>query len=515
MSLKYAAEQDLPSFPVVGIATDSSLSAAQLANKNTKGPNIWKPDASASASKAAMIAKDYKPAAIWKPDMSAAGSKAAILAQKDAGKLDWWQPSASPDGSSAASQAMRNAMPSADVDYGYTKDGRSKALTAATDAVKLNRARAESTPPVPAETYPDARNSAANALNAATAANKPRKQSVKNSDRLESDAMEAARIRHIDANVSREMWTEHPPVDIEVAEKNHNAALHASAISMAKQIYSAQQTVQNSRSSAQSAALASSQAQQAASTTPDLKTQAKQYINLQKAAYERAQERLAKLDPDGTARFREHYGYETQAPKSRLSIRSKPRPASESNAAADSDSDDDTYTSRRIRNQMSQLKQKIQDTDAQKRQTDRAKLMAIAEKRVHAQLHSMDERVYANTGKVSPAMLEQWEDKARQKAAKDSADRTQNLGKTYIGQGRYLDSAEIEAIAAAKLKPTLDAINETAERRRLYDEQVKLEEEANKRRELREKKNDKYEKIEIKRAKREFPYAVANKYLFP
>ena len=59
-SLKHAQAVDLPSFPVVGINSDSAGGAALLANKNQKPFEHWKPDPSASAAAAATLAKDYK-----------------------------------------------------------------------------------------------------------------------------------------------------------------------------------------------------------------------------------------------------------------------------------------------------------------------------------------------------------------------------------------------------------------------------------------------------------------------
>lgn len=506
LSLKHARAEDLPSYPVVGISTDSSMSAALLANKNTTDFQHWKPDASASASKAAIFANKNKTQVdIWKPGMSAAGSKAALLAEKNKTQTNTWTPNASAEGSSAASQALRKQKTSAGSQHNtgpaMGQDRKDKALLAATGAVSQSRARKGSLPAPTPDLYPDASNSAQNALNAATTANRPkRQQSVVEAER-EAQAFEAARIQHIGQNVSREMWTERPPVELEQEERTHNDALHASAVVMAKQMYQAQQKVANDRAAHTAARSVNTNSQTTAlSSAPDLKTQATQYLHLQEQAYKLAQERLAKMDPDGAARYREHYGLQ-QSPKStRKSLRGRTR--RRASDAGNSDSEpDDSFTSRRIQSQMSQLNQNIQDTDMRRREQDRANVMAAAERRVHAQLASMDERVFNDTGKVSQAMQEQWEANARARAQRESTARMQNVGKTYIGQGRFLDQAEIEAIAAARLKPTLDEITETANRRRAYDEQVKLQNEAKERAKISSKQNEEHEKVEIKRAK--------------
>lgn len=483
----------MPSYPVVGINTASSANAAaNLANDGHKNFEHWKPEASTSAGKAAMLAKDYKMAPLWQPEMSAAGSKAALLAHKDGGKRDWWQPEATAEGNSAASQAMKKNL-SPQLDYGYTPDGRNRALMAATGA--LGRSRAGSTPNAPTPAYPDAANSAANALSAATMAHRPSvKATNKDSNRLDSPAMEAARVQHLGPNVSRDMFGERPPVQLEVDEKNHNAALHASAVSMAKQMMDLQKRKDDAPQTDMSGTAARAMHGRTGSTgTPDIKQQAMQYIHLQEAAQKLAAERLAKLDPNAEEKYRSYYGYDMATPRNRLSMRGRTRrrAGSEGQKPADSESDDDDLRSRRVRAQMKQLNKQVAAVDASKRTSDRAALLAAAEKKVHAQMAGMDEKVFAETGKVSPAMMEEWEAKARAKAAADSEARQVNYGKTNVGGGRYMDMSEIEAIAAARLKPTLDQINDTAEKRRAMDEEIRLNQEQRKRDEARNKMREK------------------------
>ncbi|KAG9720774.1 hypothetical protein KCU60_g18103, partial [Aureobasidium melanogenum] len=478
-SLKYASPQDLPSYPVVGIDTTSSAhSAANLANSGHKQFEHWKPDPSKNAGIAAMAAKDYKMAPLWKPELSAAGSKAALLAHKDGPKLNLWQPEASAEGNSAAGLAMSKGNLGPKLDYGYTEDGHKKALMAATGA--LGKSQSTRTPPVEHPRYPDSANSAYNALNAATTANRPSSKSpaLQDSNNVDSDAMRAARVQNMGRNMPREMFGGAPPVDIEVEERRKQAALRASAISMAKQMYDQSEKRRRDQEAAEvqerigtsAATVSHNRAPSVASTTqPDLRQQAVQYIHLQEAAQKLANERLAKMDPDGAARYRAHYGYEPQSPRSRLSLRNRSgRNRAESNPKPvqnEDDSSDDEFRSRRIRNQMSSLNNSVAQQD-EKRNQDRAALLAAAEKRVQAQMHTMDEQVYQQTGQVTPAMMEEWEAKARARATAQSEDRQRNFGKVNIGGGKYMDQSELDAIAQSRLKPTLDEINDNAEKKR-------------------------------------------------
>ncbi|KAJ9663407.1 Eisosome assembly protein [Coniosporium apollinis] len=502
-SLKYASPQQLPSFPVVGIDTTASAnSAANLANAHHKNVELWRPDVSSAAGKAALLAKDYKMNPLWKPEASAAGSKAALLAAKDGGKVNIWTPEAHAEGNSAANIAMREKGLSPQLDYGYTEDGHKKALMAATGALS-GRQRAGSTPTQP-NLYPDQANSAHNALNAA-------RGSVRDANRLGSAAMEAARVKNLGKNMPREMFTEHPPVAIEVEEKRHQEALHASAISMAKKMYELTQARAEELAHGGDGLTAARgvHGRQPSARDQEVKQQATQYMNLQEAAQKLAAERLAKLkQPDEAAIYRQYYGYDNPPPKSRLSIRRGRRRANSEGEPVDSD---DEQQSRRIRSQMSKFDSDIAQVDSKKRQKDRDALLAAAERRVQAQMHNMDEKVFADTGKVPPAMMEEWEAKARARAAADSEARMVNHGKVHIGGGKFMDQSEIDAIAAARLQPTLNEINEAAEKQRARDEEIRLDQEEKKRQAQREKERLAREKDEQKRLKAEQKAAARNK----
>ncbi|RMZ72763.1 Eisosome 1 [Pyrenophora seminiperda CCB06] len=485
-SLKYAKAQDLPSYPVVGIDTKSSAGAAALlAAQNKSSPGWWKPEQSKAAGKAALIANGYKTAPAWRPEASTAGPKAALLAHRDAVKTNTWQPEASADGHSAATIAMRKKAPSPSVSHGYTDQGRKNAFTAAADAHSASRRlRARSNPTLP-PLYPDAHNSAKNALGAATlahsASTRAKKQaSAVEPNRLGYGAMEAARIQHA-KSISRDMYTSAPPVSLETEEKKHNDALRASAISMAKKIYNVQQQsldLASGNSTAHTGA-AAAHIQQPATGESDIKQQAMRYIGIQEAAQKLAQERLAKIGFDENAAYRSYYGYE-QPTRSKLTMRrgrNRAHSASETVPTETSDSDEDDFRSRRIRSQMDQFNKQLADVDAKKRENDRKSLLVAAQRRVQAQMQGMDKKIYDETGKMSSTMIDEWDEKARKRAVANSEARMENHGRVHIGNGKWMDQAEIDAIAQARIQPTLDEITEKTEKRLAEDEKRRAEEE--------------------------------------
>ncbi len=503
-SLHYAKPKDLPSFPIVGVSnsTSSAGAAASLANANHKDFKLWKPDASANASKAAMLAKDYKPAPmwhhelgaasskaalqaankgadvkIWTPEKSSAGNSAAEQAFREGGDVKIWRPEKSEAGNSAAGQAMRKTTLSPQVDYGYTADGNRKALLAATGAMSgSNRKRAGSSPVVN-KSYPDAANSAANALNAASVAHKPSTKGPSPTQlQYSSPALEASRITHVSSkNVSREMYGSRPPVALEVEERKKQDTIHAAAVSMAKQMYDLQQKSINQAAPKADSHLAATKSihgrkLSTASSVDEKPTPV--YPNLQEAAQRLAAERLAKLRNEH-AEYRDYYG--TNKPQTRNSLRGRPR------RRASSDGDSDAKQSNKIRKEMSMFSNQLAEVDAKKQQKDRESLLAAAQRNVNARMSGMDQKVFADTGKVSPAMMEEWEAKARAKAEADSSNRMVNHGRVDIGGGRFMDQADVDAAARAKVQPTLDEITVKAEKQRERDEQLRLEEEERKR----------------------------------
>ena len=449
---------------------------------------------------------------LWQPELSAAGSKAALLAHRGGPNLNLWEPEASKEGNSAAGIALRNRQLSPRLDYGYTADGHKNALVAATGAVRRSRSGSAPAPVQPL--YPDAHNAPYNALNAATMAHKPSpKLPPEDANLLDSDAMQSARVTHYGANVSREMFTEHPPVEPEVDERRKSDALRGASLSMARKMYAVQQQAIEEAAAddgghspgLRAASLAGNRQSMASTHTPDIKQQAMQYIHIQEAAQKLAADRLAKIDAEDQGAYRRHYGFHLEPRRSRLSVRNRKstRRASSEGKRSSVVSDDDELRSRRIRHQMSEFEDKVKQVDAKKRQKDRENLLAAAEKSVQSRLHAMDERVFAETGKVSPAMLEEWEAKARAKAAKESETRMQNHGMVNIGGGKFLDQREIDKIAAERVQPTLDDVSHEAEQQRARDEERRLDVEEKKREVQSEKDRAKELKAEQKRAKGE------------
>ena len=472
-SLKHAEATELPSFPSRGMPNPESSAgaAASLANAHHKDFEHWKPrDASQAANMAAMNAKDYKAAPLWQPEVSEAGSKAALLANEEGGDVKIWRAEDTDAGCSAAEQAMRKKGLSPAVYGGVGQAQHNKALQAATDSMAGKKGRT-----VPTKTstgqYPDSANAASNALNAATAANRTPVKSSAPASRPGSN-IDAGKIHNAAVtNLSRDMYTSHPPVAPEADELKRQATLKAAAVSMAKQMYSVQQKAIEHAAADEKAADSHYAARHMHGRRPvsaassDATDAVPQYLNLQEAAQKLASERLAKLHDEQRA-YKEYYGQNKQ-PQHKLSIRNRHR------GRSGSDSSDDAEKSRQIRSQMSLISDKLAEVDMKKRQSDRDALMAVAQRNVRASMAGMDEKVYAETGKISSAMMEEWEAKARDKAKAESDARMTNHGRVDIGGGKFLDQSEVDAIAAAKVQPTLDDITVKAEKQRKRDEELR------------------------------------------
>lgn len=467
-SLKYAKPQDLPSFPSTGLSLSSAGAAASLAASNPKSVELWKAGQIPNANKAALLAKDYEAKPLWKPEASSAGANAALLAHKD-GLLKAANKKAQEDEDAALRRvAQSNIDRSREVD----PDVHEKALMAATASV--SRKRGGSTPQKPAALPTSAADSAW-ALKAATqshSAGVPHTDDFAPGD----PGFEAARIQNMSKqNMNRQMYTAAPPVAIEVQEKQRQDMLRASAVAMARQMFAVQQKQIDEASRAAKADGRTAAGRVRDSTVTGSSGSAGDEMmypgNLEEAARKLAQERLSKIH-DEHAEYRQYYG-QTPPQRSRLSMRLNRRRASSSAGADDSDEE----SSRRIKSQMSIFQSKLAEVDNKKRQQDRDSLLQLAHRNVDAQMRSMDDKVFQETGKASPAQMEVWEKAAREKAQRESDERMQNVGKVHIGGGKYLDQAEVEAIARARLQPTLDDITRKAEEQRARDEELRLERE--------------------------------------
>ena len=259
--------------------------------------------------------------------------------------------------------------------------------------------------------------------------------------------------------MTRNMFTSHPPVKPEVDEQQNNEKIHATAVAMARKMYLQQQKMAEQAKEAQGS---------------DATDEPKPYVNLQDAAYKQAQERLAKLydEHQKNRDIQEYYG-NSSSPRRRFSLTSKLR------RRASSDGDlDDRQQSEKIRQQMSMFSDKLSQVDEKKRQKDRDSVLAAAQRNVKAQLQSMDQKVYNETGMVNPSMKTDWEAKAHQVAQVNHESRNQNKGKIDIGGGKFMDPHEVNTIAAKRVQPVLDDITTKAENERERQAALRLEAEA-------------------------------------
>ncbi|KAJ9623714.1 Eisosome assembly protein [Knufia peltigerae] len=479
LSLKYARAQDLPSYPSTGgVKLASAGAAASLAESNKRAFEHWTPGNIPAANTAASKAKDYEMDPLWKPELSQAGSKAAIAAHRDTAPVDIWRAPETEHGNSAATSALQNqTSPPAITERQVSSDGRQKALLAATKSMSSGRRRAESAPMPP---QPKQGNSAwalkaAGSVHGRKPSERSQTSSPQSSDLLGADA---ARVQNIARNnVSRQMYTSNPPVAIEVEEKNRQDMLRASAVAMARKMYAIQQAQIDEakgihRSDSHFAAYNARRRAQSDAANQPATEELPRYENLEEAARRLAQERLARIH-DEHAEYRQYYGAQSPPKQSRLSLR---RGRRTSNLQRD-DSDSDEEQSRKIRSQMSIFQSKLAEVDNKKRQADRDALLAIAHKNVTARMNAIDEKVFGETGKTTPQQRELWERQARERAQRESDDRLLHVGKVHIGGGKYLEQSEIDAIAKARLQPTLDEITEKAEQQRARDEELRQEQE--------------------------------------
>ena len=515
--------------------TSAAGEAASLGWANSKSFEHWKPDPSASASAAAVLAKDYKMAPLWQPERSTNGAKAAVIAARDGGKVEIWQPEANSSwGNSAASQAFKKfgagglspvldygyttlgrqgsmqaatgAMANSQglspvLDHGYTTLGRQGSMQAATGAMVQSRRRAASdlTPPVKAPTYPDEANARSNALRAATSAHKQKKQ-----------AEEPVGGSSPYTNLGRAMYTSHPPVAPEVEEKNRQDTLHASAVAMAQGMYKRQQAQVASNTNAQSGAVAAHGRYHSMSSTYSDEAVPMRFENLQEAAHKLAQERLAKLHDEHAKNreYRDYYGDNASnaggGSKTNTNYRLSMRGRARRRASSDGDLDEDKATSNKIRGQMSIFSNNLAQVDEKKRARDRENLLAAAQRNVTKSLHGMDERVFADTGKVAPSLLSEWEVKAHAAAQANSEARMQNHGMIHIGGGKFVKQSEIDAVAQRNVQPVLDEINEKAEAVRERQAALKLDQETAVRKAADKKTREKESKAINKKLKRKF-----------
>ncbi|KAI1261244.1 hypothetical protein F5Y18DRAFT_206470 [Xylariaceae sp. FL1019] len=477
--LVYAKPQDLPSFPSVGLdAKASAASAAASLGWAMKSPDpIWTQQKSPSASTAAIMAAEYKSPPAWEPKASSHGAKAALLAsasQSTRGR-ESQKPSASGHEMSAANQAFQSHR-AASRDSVVKPVQRQKSLLAAQGAV-ARRHRADSAP-APRESYPDEANAAANALSAATRAHRPAPSSSSPS------------IEHAGAvpytTMNRLMFTSHPPVKPETDEQKRNDVLRASAVAMAQKMYAQQQKMIETKKSHMQHATSGDNFDVSSSVSDD--AQSAQLTTLQDAAYKQAQARLAKMEEEHAQNrdLRAYYGTKPVESRKLLSMGRLRRRSSSDGAMIE-----DRKRSQQIRDQTSILRSNLSKVDEQKRSQDQEKLLAAAQRNVNKTIQGIDEKVAKDTGMIPPSTLTQWQLKAHA-AARNRVEQSASTheGKVDIG-GRYMDQEEINAIAARRVQPVLDEINEKAEKEQARQTEIRLDIERKKEQEEIEKARQK------------------------
>lgn len=473
---------------------------------NQKPVELWKPDKLSSASAAAVLAKDYKMAPLWAPSADSAGHQAAVLAVGSASSAfkhhsnssprsqhEGWGNSAATQafhanrasstqandlshGNSAATQAFNNRSQSARKGHSPSMNLQgNRSLAAAKGAMASSRPRATSTPSTtrPTESQLHSR-AASNALNGATIAHRASMQprpSIEDTGAVPVTTM------------TRNMFTSHPMVKLEADEQQNNERLHQSAVEMAKKMYNQQQRMVD----------------QAREHGEDPDQYTSPYLNLQDAAYKQAHNRLAKLHDEHqqSREMQEYYGH-APAPRRRFSVANKLRRKS-----SDEDVFNDREESARIRQQMSMFSSQLSEVDKAKRQHDRDVLLAAAQRNVKARLHGMDENVYQKTGKVNPTLLSDWEAKAHQAAQERHQAHGEPKGRLDLGGGMFMDQEQIDAIAAQRIQPVLDDIDEKAEKERERLAALKMEEDEKKAELEREREHERESKAFMKRVKGE------------
>ncbi|KGO39076.1 Eisosome protein 1 [Penicillium expansum] len=454
--------QDFNSRAVGGTPNLSHASAASaLAHANRKPVEVWRPPTrQPAAEKAALCVKDYTPPQQPQPATghSAEGLGAAMIAVREQRASVGQAPTSTGHrrGSSATDRYHHTAV------GGNPKD---KALQAATGAYTLSRKRADSAPSDPGVTSELSFGRAA-----AGASRYARVEEEGPLDHLDP-AMEASRLQHA-ASTNPKLYTSSPPVQCEIEEQNYKNSQRAAAISMAKDMYRV--TSAKNQSGQSPAILAAQKGQSQLGYRKTVSTAdgaaVRRAIALQEAAQKRAAEKLA-LMQDEQVEYQQYYGTAPQPQRSRLTTRRK-RTSSDADA-----SQIDAEQSRQIRSQMTSLQTKLDQVDVQKTR-DRELLMQAARRNVDQTLQDMEAQLYANTGRAPPSVQKGWDEVAQERVRREAEDfeaTTAQGNRVNIGGQKYMDIADIDAVARSRLQPTFDEITENAELRRAHDIEARLD----------------------------------------
>lgn len=452
--MRPASSSELPSPMSGGLDLAYAGAAASLAHANYKPVEPWRPGRQPAAGKAALFAhsqmrhsseqpeSDSKQRAyavaypkIQRPEAlhSAAGKVTAEAGQGQNGGMPTHSNGARSAAAGAMSGNMRKGIDSANGDSTFIQRRDSHAMSAAVKSHRLSQAGA---------TIPEGRDMAIGGSRIQGDHNAPKGITAETEARLKQETM------------------------------------HAAAVSMARQMYEVTTKLDGDRSSG--AGLGSRQGSRVGrprmSSQPGLSTHNEltpyRYpSNLNDHARRLAAQRMSSLYDEHQA-YRDYYGVSPPS-RSRSRIdRFRRRSSSDSDA-----SNFDRQRSRRIRFEMSSFANRLDQIDSQ-RARDRTFLMEVAKRNVELEMQHMDERVCAETGRPSPAMVQAWEGKLKERRESGGSDHIDTSGKVAVGGGRYTERDDVYSLAKGRLQPTFDDIKERAEieRARLTEERLDEEE---------------------------------------
>lgn len=388
--------------------------------------------------------------------------------------------------------------------YRQSEINRHGSLMAATGAMASGPRRRADSNPVARPTYPDQANARSNALRAATAA-----QSNSQIPKV-VPAGGASPAVHMPRNKFGYNPGSQPVADA----KTHEEALQSSAVAMAQQMYKIMEKNKSDKeaTAGASGAMGRNRAMSLSSAS-DAAVPPMQFGNIQHKAEILAARRLADMhDEEAQAReYRQYYAGQLDTPQSQHHAKrfSLGNMFSRNRRNSDDSLDDDVET-RKIRAQMAVFQSSLSKVDPSTRQSDRDRVMAIAQQKVKRDLEDIDQVVYSKTGKPTPQMKAQWEREqyARQQAEthaqQQHEERMMNHGRIDIGGGQYMDQEQLDETARRNVQPVLDNI-ETHNQERLESEEGKrLDAEERKRQAVIDRQREKESKELEKTVKRKF-----------
>lgn len=469
--------------------SSASASAAILAHTRSKPFEVWRPTAQPAAEKAAYHARDYRaPEAIYVAKATPEGHKAATSAVRDRRSIT----------SIPATPAGVNLdLPEAERTAGLQRRAseREKARLAATGAYDMSRRRASTTPTKPA--VPESQPLAASAAGASHGT----VQDPSAINPLEDlDATnEASRLTHL-TNTDAQLYGSRPRFPDDPEELRRRNVQRAAVVSMSRDMYNIIESKEEQPGTAAYAAQITqgrARSQKSLQQDGNINQAVQQALNIQGVAHKRAQEKLAMMHNENAA-FQEYYGTTPQPPRPTLSVLR--RRAS---------SDTDMERSKEIRYQMSSLRTKLDAVD-EKRESDRSQLMEAARRNVNAAIQDMDQWVYTSTGRAPPSVWEKYEEAAEERLKEEQQQQAQAEypDRVNIGAQRYMDMADVEAVARSRVQPTLDEIHDHAEKQRAKEMEERLDAEQRQRREATERQREAELKAEEKRMRGKLSYEM-------